>query len=107
MKILDQLGVFDSLAICFLKRSIKVLICIPNMKYEAIHLTILSNWPLSFPNIFIFLLVKKILLYFAHFLGRKAMRNLDSILKSKDITLHMKMQVHMVKIIVFPVVMYG
>ena len=39
------------------------------------------------------------------FLGRKAMTNLDSILKSWDITLLMK--VHLVKAMVFPVVMYG
>ena len=38
-------------------------------------------------------------------LGRKAMTNLDSILKSKDITLTTK--VHLVKAMVFPVVMYG
>ena len=38
-------------------------------------------------------------------LGRKAMTNLDSILKSWDITLLMK--VHLVKAMVFPVVMYG
>ena len=38
-------------------------------------------------------------------LGRKAMINLDSILKSKDITLLTK--VHIVKAMVFPVVMYG
>ena len=38
-------------------------------------------------------------------LGRKAMNNLDSILKSRDITLPTK--VHLVKVIVFPVVMYG
>ena len=37
--------------------------------------------------------------------GRKAMTNLDSILKSRDITLLTK--VHLVKDIVFPVVMYG
>ena len=37
-------------------------------------------------------------------LGRKVMTNLDSILKSKDITLSTK--VHLVKAIVFPVVMY-
>ena len=40
-----------------------------------------------------------------HFLGRKAMTNLDSILKSRDITLPRK--VHIVKTVVFPVVMYG
>ena len=38
-------------------------------------------------------------------LGRKAMINLDSILKSKDITLPTK--VHLVKAMVFPVIMYG
>ena len=38
-------------------------------------------------------------------LGRKAMTNLDSILKSKDITLPTK--VHLVKAMVFPVVTYG
>ena len=38
-------------------------------------------------------------------LGRKAMTNLDSILKSKDITLPTK--IHLVKGMVFPVVMYG
>ena len=38
-------------------------------------------------------------------LGRKVMTNLDSILKSKDITLPTK--VHLVKATVFPVVMYG
>ena len=39
------------------------------------------------------------------FLGRKVMINLDSILKSRDITLPRK--VHLVKAMVFPVVMYG
>ena len=39
------------------------------------------------------------------FLRRKAMRNLDSILKSRDITLPTK--VHLVKAMVFPVVIYG
>ena len=38
-------------------------------------------------------------------LGRKAMTNLDSVLKSRDITLLTK--VHIVKAVVFPVVMYG
>ena len=38
-------------------------------------------------------------------LGRKAMTSLDSVLKSRDITLLRK--VHLVKIMVFPVVMYG
>ena len=38
-------------------------------------------------------------------LGRKAMANLDSIFKSRDITLPTK--VYIVKAVVFPVVMYG
>ena len=38
-------------------------------------------------------------------LGRKVMTNLDSILKSRDITLSKK--VHLVKAMVFPVVLYG
>ena len=38
-------------------------------------------------------------------LGRKVMNNLDSILKSRDITLPKK--VHLVKVMVFPVLMYG
>ena len=44
--------------------------------------------------------IKRLLL-----LGRKAMTNLDSILKSRDITLSTK--VHLVKGMFFPVVMYG
>ena len=44
--------------------------------------------------------IKKCLL-----LGRKAMTNLDSILKSRDVTFPTK--VHLVKAMVFPVVMYG
>ena len=39
------------------------------------------------------------------FLGRKVMTNLDSILKSRDITLPTKLR--LVKTMVFPVVMYG
>ena len=38
-------------------------------------------------------------------LGRKVMTNLDSILKSRDITLPTK--IHLVKAVVFPIVMYG
>ena len=38
-------------------------------------------------------------------LGRKAMTNLDSILKSRDVALPIK--VHLVKVMVFPGVMYG
>ena len=44
--------------------------------------------------------IKRLLL-----LGRKAITNLDSILKSRDITLPTK--VHLVKAMIFPVVMYG
>ena len=44
--------------------------------------------------------IKRCLLF-----GRKAMTNLDSVLKSRDITLPAK--VHIVKAKVFPVVMYG
>ena len=43
-------------------------------------------------------------LHFHLLLGRKVMTNLDSILKSRDITLSTK--VHLVKAMVFPVVMY-
>ena len=39
-------------------------------------------------------------------LGRKAMTNLDSVLKSRDITLPTKVRI-IVKAVVFPVVMYG
>ena len=39
------------------------------------------------------------------FIGRKVITNLDSILKSRDITLPTK--VHLVKAMLFPVVMYG
>ena len=39
------------------------------------------------------------------FLGRKAMTNLDSVLKSRDITLPTK--AHIVKVMVFPVFMHG
>ena len=44
--------------------------------------------------------IKRLLL-----LGRKAMTNLDSILKSRDVTLLTK--VHLIKAMFFPVVMYG
>ena len=39
------------------------------------------------------------------FLGRKAMTNLDSVLKSRDIAL--PTEIHIVKAIVFPVIIYG
>ena len=40
-------------------------------------------------------------------LGRKAMTNLDSILKSRDIAYYFTTKAHLVKAMVFPVVMYG
>ena len=40
-------------------------------------------------------------------LGRKVMTNLDSIFKSRDITFTLPTKVHLVKTMVFPVVMYG
>ena len=40
-------------------------------------------------------------------LGRKVMTNLDSVLKSRDITLKKKKKVHLVKVMIFPVIMYG
>ena len=46
-----------------------------------------------------------LLIFYTAFLGRKAMTNLDGILKSRDISLPTK--VHLVKAMVFPVVMYG
>ena len=49
--------------------------------------------------------VRGLLIAVASLVGRKVMRNLDSVLKSRDITLPAK--VHMVKATVFPVVMYG
>ena len=45
------------------------------------------------------------LLHFTLLLGRRVMTNLDSIFKSRDITLLTK--VRLVKVMVFPVVMYG
>ena len=50
-------------------------------------------------------LLKRLVLLQSLLLGRKVMTNLDSILKSRDITLPTK--VHLVKAMVFPVVMYG
>ena len=46
-----------------------------------------------------------IYIYICLLLGRKAITNLDSILKSRDITLLTK--VHLVKAMIFPIVMYG
>ena len=77
------------------------------MKFLSVnnHITVLSRYstkqavPKSLP-IVIADEIKRCLL-----LGRKAMTNLDSILKGRDINLSTK--VHLVKAMVFPVVMYG
>ena len=67
-------------------------------KVEA--LTILSSWaPKSLDGDCSHEIKKRLLL------GRKVMTNLDTILKSRDITLLTK--IHIVKTMVFPVVMYG
>ena len=50
-------------------------------------------------------MVTVVMILKALLLGRKFMTNLDSILKSRDITLPTK--IHLVKAMVFPVVMYG
>ena len=65
--------------------------------YEWIHTVCnLRDWVF----LFVFFFLSRCLL-----LGRKVMANLDSILKSRDITLPTK--VHLVKAMVFPLVMYG
>ena len=58
-------------------------------------------------SLFIVNFYSKYLFIYIHlfFLGRKAMTNLDNILKRRDVTLLTK--VHIVKAMVFPVVMYG
>ena len=62
---------------------------------------LLFSWaPKSLQMVIVALKLKKCLL-----LGRKVMINLDSILKSRDITLATKVQ--LVKAMVFPVVIYG
>ena len=63
-------------------------------------LTLFSQAPKSLQMVSAAMKLKRRLL-----LGRKVMTNLDSIFKSRDITLLTK--VHLVKAIVFPVVMYG
>ena len=54
---------------------------------------------------FDYLKLKDTCFYGSKRLGRKAVRNLDTLLKSRDITLPIK--VHIVKAMVFPVVIYG
>ena len=68
------------------------------------------SWGLPKPSSFVLLglyvfLIKTLFLATSLLLGRKAMTNLDSILKSRDITLPTK--VLLVKAMVFPVVRYG
>ena len=62
--------------------------------------TLFWGAPKSLQMVTVAIKIKRLLL-----LGRKVMTNLDSILKSRDITLPAK--VHLVKAMVFPVVMYG
>ena len=64
---------------------------VPDFIFLGSKITADGDWSLE---------IKRLLL-----LGKKAMTNLDSILKSRDITLPTK--VHLVKAMVFPVVMYG
>ena len=68
---------------------------------EAMETVTLFSWaPKSLQMVTASHEIKRCLLF-----GRKVMTNLDSILKSRDITLPIK--VHLVKAVVFPVVMYG
>ena len=74
-------------------------------KSPALQADSLPSEPPGKPNLFVLSFshtyeIKKCLL-----LGKKVMTNLDSILKSRDISLPTK--VHLVKRMVFPVVMYG
>ena len=72
-----------------------------SLSTHFIHLFTLISWaPKSLQMVTAAMKLKRCLL-----LGRKAMINLDSILKSRDITLPTK--VRLVKAMVFPVVMYG
>ena len=95
-----------------------VILCFLNhLRYDLLGPSSITSWQINGETMetmtdFIFLVskitadgdcsheIKKHLL-----LGRKAMTNLDSILKSRDITLPTK--VHLVKVVVFPVVMCG
>ena len=61
--------------------------------------TLFSWAPKSLQMVIVAMKLRRLLL------GRKVMTNLDSIFKSRDITLPTK--VHLVKAMVFPVVMYG
>ena len=66
----------------------------------------IHSWVLFFPWLHLFILSEVISPLFSTLaLGRKAMTNLDSILKSRNITLPTK--VCLVKAMIFPVVMYG
>ena len=63
------------------------------------------HWHRPVPKLRIASYTNSLLLGRCLLLGRKVMTNLDSILKSRDITLPTK--VHLVKAVIFPVVMYG
>ena len=73
---------------------------ITSLEIDGKRVEIVSDFPFLCPKITCSQEIKRRLL-----LGRKAMTNLDSILKSRDITLSTK--VHLVKATVFPVVMDG
>ena len=68
-------------------------------EYSGNWLTLFSWAPKSLQMVTAGMKLKHLLL------GRKAVTNLDSVLKRRDITLPTK--VHLVKVMVFPVVMYG
>ena len=67
---------------------------------ETVAYLILGGLPKSLQMVIAAMKLKDTLL-----LGRKVMTNLDSIFKSRDITLSTK--IHLVKAMVFPMVMYG
>ena len=67
---------------------------------NMIHWLYLSSWTPKSLQMVAEVMKLKCLLF-----GKKAMTNLDSIFKSRDITLPTK--VHLIKAMIFPVVMYG
>ena len=73
---------------------------ITSLEIDGKRVEIVSDFPFLCPKITCSQEIKRRLL-----LGRKGMTNLDSILKSRDVTLPTK--VRLVKAMVFPVVMYG
>ena len=84
----------------------EILFTLFSEKYLNFHLWDCSEY-LSFSTGFVYFInnFEGIYLSSLPIIGRKAMTNQDSILKSRDITLLTK--IHLVKLMVFPVVMYG